>query len=151
MKCCIKSGVRADRSTDLRPMMPIWRLSVGIVLAFWIGVPACTTGVRGLKSGGAEPTATSASGTPALQPRAPSPIERPAQRTAADRAAAAALRTVGAGTVRKVEKGDEGVAYSVEVRRPSGNIVQVLLGSRFQVIGVSNDFHEETGGEEAGA
>jgi hypothetical protein len=56
-----------------------------------------------------------------------------------DRAAAAALAHVGAGTVVETEVGDDGAAYGVEVRLQDGTQVEVNLDRNFQVIGQSAD------------
>ena len=56
-----------------------------------------------------------------------------------DRATAAALEHVGEGTVTETEAGDEGAAYSVEVRRDNGTQVEVDLDDAFEVIGTEED------------
>lgn len=53
----------------------------------------------------------------------------------ARRASAAALRSTGGGTVKEVERGDDGNSvYEVEVRRPDGTIAEVQLDAAFAVI-----------------
>ena len=59
------------------------------------------------------------------------------QGVAAQRAARAALRATGGGTVRGVERGDDGAAYDVEVRKPDGSVVEVQLDASFNVIRAS--------------
>jgi uncharacterized membrane protein YkoI len=53
-----------------------------------------------------------------------------------DRAASAALATVGQGRVSEVERENEGAAaYEVEVRLDNGSEVEVQVGADFQVVG----------------
>lgn len=53
-----------------------------------------------------------------------------------DRAASAALARVGQGTVREVDRENEGsTVYEVEVRLPDGSQVEVRVGADFQVLG----------------
>jgi uncharacterized membrane protein YkoI len=52
----------------------------------------------------------------------------------AQRATRAALRATRGGTVRGVERGDDGAAYEVEVRRPDGSVVEVQLDAGFNVL-----------------
>jgi hypothetical protein len=56
-----------------------------------------------------------------------------------DRAVAAALAATGGGTVTETEVGDDGAAYSVEVRLADGRQVEVNLDEGFQVIGQETD------------
>lgn len=59
---------------------------------------------------------------------------------AADRAAAAALAHVGAGTLEGVERGDDGrSAWEVEIARPDGSTVEVHLDAGFAVLGAGSD------------
>jgi len=58
---------------------------------------------------------------------------------ALDRAIAAALEATGGGTVTDTEVGDDGAAYSVEVRIEDGSQVEVNLDGDFVVIGRSAD------------
>ena len=59
---------------------------------------------------------------------------------AADRAAAAALAHVGAGTLEGVERGDDGgSAWEVEITRPDGSTVEVRLDASFGVVGAGAD------------
>jgi hypothetical protein len=53
--------------------------------------------------------------------------------SARDRAIEAALASTGGGKVLETEAGDDGAAYSVEVRRPDGTVVEVQLDSGFHV------------------
>ncbi|MGZ8625668.1 MAG: PepSY domain-containing protein [Actinomycetota bacterium] len=55
------------------------------------------------------------------------------------RATAAALRHPGGGTVVETEAGDDGAAFSVEVRIESGRVVEVNLNADFDVIGAVAD------------
>jgi uncharacterized membrane protein YkoI len=55
------------------------------------------------------------------------------------RAEAAALESVGGGTVTEVEAGDDGAAYGVEIRLANGSQVEVQLDSSFNVTGTETD------------
>ncbi len=50
-----------------------------------------------------------------------------------------ALEATGGGTVTETEMGDDGAAYSVEVRLDDGTQVEVNLDGEFTVIGRSAD------------
>jgi uncharacterized membrane protein YkoI len=63
-----------------------------------------------------------------------------------DRATAAAVEHTGGGTVTETEKGDDGAAYSVEVRLKDGSQVEVNLNESFEVIGQEAD--DDAPGEE---
>jgi uncharacterized membrane protein YkoI len=56
-----------------------------------------------------------------------------------EQATAAALEHIGGGTVTESEIGDDGAAYSVEVRLADGSQVEVQLSANFQVIGSTAD------------
>ena len=56
-----------------------------------------------------------------------------------DRASAAALAETGGGRVIEGEVGDDGAAYTVEVRLEDGTTVEVQLDAGFQVTGTSAD------------
>ena len=56
-----------------------------------------------------------------------------------DRAVDAALEETGGGTVVETEAGDDGAAYSVEVRLDDGRQVEVNLDENFSVIGHEAD------------
>ncbi|MET0696981.1 MAG: PepSY domain-containing protein [Acidimicrobiia bacterium] len=56
-----------------------------------------------------------------------------------DRAVAAALEHTGGGTVTETEIGDDGAAYSVEIRREDGSQVEVQLDAQFNVVGDEAD------------
>lgn len=56
-----------------------------------------------------------------------------------DRAVDAALEETGGGTVVETEAGDDGAAYSVEVRLDDGRQVEVNLDENFAVIGHEAD------------
>jgi uncharacterized membrane protein YkoI len=71
--------------------------------------------------------------------------DRPIQGTDRDRATAAALASVGGGSVLETEIDDGGAAYSVEVRRTDGSVVEVQLDARFRVIGTEADDDTGTG------
>jgi hypothetical protein len=59
--------------------------------------------------------------------------------TTRDRAVASALRHTGGGTVTETERGDDGAAYSVEVRLANGTQVEVNLDEQFHVVGQERD------------
>jgi hypothetical protein len=65
--------------------------------------------------------------------------ETPLSGTALDRAAAAALESTGGGTVLESEVGDNGAAYSVDVRLGDGTKVEVNLDQNFNVISSQTD------------
>lgn len=56
-----------------------------------------------------------------------------------ERATDAALEHTNGGTVTETEMGDDGAAYSVEVRLPDGTQVEVNLDESFDVIGQESD------------
>lgn len=74
--------------------------------------------------------------------------DEPLRGNARDRAIAAALEHVGGGTVVETEIGDDGAAYSVEIRLDDGRTVEVNLDEDFRVVGQEPD---DDGGEDAGA
>jgi hypothetical protein len=61
--------------------------------------------------------------------------EDPLQGSDLQRATQAALAYTGGGTVMETEAGDDGAAYSVEVRIADGSQVEVNLDEGFEVIG----------------
>jgi hypothetical protein len=65
--------------------------------------------------------------------------DQPLAGTALERATAAALEYTGGGTVIETEVGDDGAAYSVEVRLDDGSVVEVNLDQGFNVIGQEAD------------
>jgi uncharacterized membrane protein YkoI len=65
--------------------------------------------------------------------------DRPITGSDRDRATAAALAETGGGTVVETEIGDDGAAYSVEVRRDDGSVVEIRLDDGFRVIGSEAD------------
>ena len=56
-----------------------------------------------------------------------------------DRATQAALEHTGGGTVIESEIGDDGAAYSVEIKRDDGTVVEVQLDESFNVTGDEAD------------
>ena len=56
-----------------------------------------------------------------------------------DRATQAALEHTGGGTVLESEAGDDGAAYSVEIKRDDGTVVEVQLDESFNVTGDEAD------------
>jgi hypothetical protein len=75
--------------------------------------------------------------------------ETPLEGAALERASKAALEHTGGGTVTEAESGDDGAAYSVEVRLSSGKQVEVNLDERFKVLGQEAD--DDSAGEKDGA
>jgi hypothetical protein len=65
--------------------------------------------------------------------------EQPLTGSTLEQAKAAALAHTGGGTVTETETGDDGAAYSVEVKLDDGTQVVVNLDSDFQVIGQEAD------------
>lgn len=65
--------------------------------------------------------------------------DRPLTGSNLEQATAAALEHTGGGTVTETEMGDDGAAYSVEVRLDDGRQVEVNLDERFNVIGQADD------------
>jgi hypothetical protein len=65
--------------------------------------------------------------------------DRPLTGSDLERATAVALEHTGGGTVTESEIGDDGAAYSVEVRLADGRQVEVNLNANFEVIGSSAD------------
>src|SRR5215210_2120011 len=61
-----------------------------------------------------------------------------------DRASAAALKAVGAGTVTAMELDDEkGAKYEVEVRKIDGSTVDVRLDASYGVVAVDSDSEQQ--------
>ena len=65
--------------------------------------------------------------------------EKPLTGSTLDRATEAALDHTGGGTVVETETGDDGAAYSVEVRLDNGRQVEVNLDENYNVIGQETD------------
>lgn len=65
-----------------------------------------------------------------------------------ERATAAAPQHTGDGRVIETEIGDDGAAYSVEVRRPDGSVVEVNLDESFRVTGQEADDDRSGEGED---
>ena len=65
--------------------------------------------------------------------------EQPLTGSDLEKATAAALAHTGGGTVVETESGDDGAAYSVEVRLDDGSQVEVNLDGNFEVIGQEAD------------
>src|ERR687892_1303004 len=65
--------------------------------------------------------------------------EEPLTGSTLDRAVDAALEETGGGSVVETEAGDDGAAYSVEVRLDDGRQVEVNLDRDFNVIGQEAD------------
>lgn len=63
-----------------------------------------------------------------------------------EQATAVALEHTGGGTVTESEIGDDGAAYSVEVRLADGSQVEVNLNASFEVLGSTAD--DGTGDEQ---
>jgi hypothetical protein len=67
-----------------------------------------------------------------------------------DRAVEAALAATGGGRVLETEAGDDGAAYTVEVRRPDGATVEVQLDRDFAVTGSAAADDDDGPGDEDG-
>ena len=65
--------------------------------------------------------------------------DAPLTGTDLERATQAALDHTGGGTVLESEIGDDGAAYSVEIKRGDGSVVEVQLDESFHVTGDSAD------------
>ena len=65
--------------------------------------------------------------------------EQPLTGSTLEQATDAALAHTGGGTVVETETGDDGAAYSVEVRLDDGSQVEVNLDGNFEVIGSEAD------------
>ncbi|MGH3039416.1 MAG: PepSY domain-containing protein [Gaiellaceae bacterium] len=65
--------------------------------------------------------------------------EQPLTGSTLEQAQEAALAHTGSGTVVETETGDDGAAYSVEIRLDDGSQVEVNLDSDFDVIGSEAD------------
>jgi hypothetical protein len=75
--------------------------------------------------------------------------EAPLRGSDLERATEAALAHTGGGTVTETEAGDDGAAYSVEIRLADGSQVEVDLDESFQVIGDEPD--DDGPGDDEGA
>ena len=64
-----------------------------------------------------------------------------------ERASDAALAHTGSGVVVETETGDDGATYEVEVRLPSGSVVEVALDERFAVLATETDDDGDEGDE----
>jgi hypothetical protein len=76
--------------------------------------------------------------------------EQPLTGSNLERATAAALDYTGGGTVVETESGDDGAAYSVEIRLDNGSQVEVNLDENFDVIGGEADDDGSGDEEESG-
>jgi len=65
--------------------------------------------------------------------------DTPLRGSTLEQATAAALAAVGSGTVTETEVGDDGAAYSVEIRLDDGSQVEVGLDEDFNVIARTGD------------
>jgi uncharacterized membrane protein YkoI len=75
--------------------------------------------------------------------------EQPLTGSSLERATDAALAHTGGGTVVETETGDDGAAYSVEVRLADGRQVEVNLNADFEVVGSEAD--DDSGPDDDGA
>lgn len=73
--------------------------------------------------------------------------DQPLTGTTLERATDAALAHTGGGEVTETELGDDGAAYSVEVRLANGEQVEVNLDENFEVVGQERD--DDGDGEDA--
>jgi hypothetical protein len=67
-----------------------------------------------------------------------------------EQATAVALEHTGGGTVTESEIGDDGAAYSVEVRLADGSQVEVQMNANFEVIGSTAEDDGAGDAEESG-
>lgn len=66
--------------------------------------------------------------------------ERPVSGAQADRAKAAALKITGGGTAGDVDRDDEqGATWEVEVTKPDGSAVEVLLDAEYNRVAADGD------------
>jgi uncharacterized membrane protein YkoI len=65
--------------------------------------------------------------------------DKPLAGATLERATEAALAHTGGGTVTETEHGDDGAAYSVEIRLANGSQVEVELDENFEVVGQERD------------
>lgn len=65
-----------------------------------------------------------------------------------DQATAAALVATGGGSVVESEMGDDGAAYSVEIRLANGRVVEVSIDGDFNVTG--NEADDDAAGDQSG-
>jgi hypothetical protein len=72
--------------------------------------------------------------------------DKPLRGATRERATTAALQHTGGGRVIETEVGDDGAAYSVEVRRTDGSVVEVHLDESFRVTAQEAD--DDRGAEE---
>jgi hypothetical protein len=71
--------------------------------------------------------------------------------TKLQRASAAALKAAGGGRVTETEhESEDGASYEVEVAKPDGSQVEVLLDESFNVVAVEGDRDEPGDTEESG-
>jgi len=75
--------------------------------------------------------------------------DQPLTGAALEQATSAALEYTGGGTVTETEIGDDGAAYSVEIRLTNGRQVEVNLDANFNVIGQEAD--DDGPGDEDGS
>jgi uncharacterized membrane protein YkoI len=75
--------------------------------------------------------------------------EQPLTGSSLQQATDAALAHTGGGTVVETETGDDGAAYSVEIRLDDGRQVEVNLNADFEVIGSEAD--DDSGPDDDGA
>jgi len=82
-----------------------------------------------------------------------SDTDAPLTGTDLDRATQAALEHTGGGTVIESEIGDDGAAYSVEIKRDDGTVVEVQLDESFNVTGdeADDDGAGDTGSDDGQA
>jgi hypothetical protein len=75
--------------------------------------------------------------------------EQPLTGSTLEKATDAALAHTGGGTVVETETGDDGAAYSVEIRLDDGSQVEVNIDGNFEVIGSEAD--DDSAGEDEGS
>jgi hypothetical protein len=111
---CVPGGCMRGKGTTMQPRTR-WLAGAGVAVA--------------LIGGGAGVAIAATSGDD----------DEPLTGTTLDRAVDAALEETGGGTVVETEAGDDGAAYSVEIRLDDGTQVEVNLDRDFTVIGHEAD------------
>ena len=113
-------------------------LSTLVVLGAFVAYGAAQAGG---KAGDSTTTARAVTAglTPEQDDDANEADERVTDAAAAKRAADAARARLGDGTVTEVERGDDGAAYEVEVKRADGSFTEVELDRGFDVTAVEQD------------
>ncbi len=111
---------------------PIKMLKILLALAAAAGLGIGALGVASAATGAITATSDDDAGE---QPDDDTPLTRDERA----RAEAAAIEYVGEGTVTESEVGDDGAAFSVEIRLDDGSQIEVGLDGDFNVVGSEPD------------